>query len=54
MWRDADTETRDLKPDALIADQGAIDVLVVEGSWQRCSESVGLSAPRLARLRRDA
>ncbi len=27
---------------------------VVERSWQRCSESVGFSAPRLARLRRDA
>jgi hypothetical protein len=32
----------------------AIDRLIVERSWQRCSESVGFSAPRLARLRRDA
>jgi hypothetical protein len=49
LWRDADTEVRDLKSNALIADQCAIDFLVVEGSWQRCSESVGLSAPRLVR-----
>jgi hypothetical protein len=54
MWRDADTEARDLKSNALIAEQCAIDVLVVERSWQLCSESVGFSAPRLARLRRDA
>jgi hypothetical protein len=54
MWRDADTEPRDLQSDALIAEQGAIDVLVVERSWQRCSESVGFSTPHLARQRRDA
>lgn len=54
MWRDADTEARDLKSNALIARQCAIDVLVLERSWQRCSESVGFSAPRLARPRRDA
>jgi hypothetical protein len=29
-------------------------LLVVERSWQRCSESVGFNAPRLVRLRRDA
>jgi hypothetical protein len=32
MWRDADTEARDLKSNALIAEQCAIDVLVVEGA----------------------
>jgi hypothetical protein len=54
MWRDADTEARDLKSNALIAWTCAIDLLVVERSWQRCPESVGFSVPRLARLRRDA
>jgi hypothetical protein len=43
-----------LKSNALIAGTCAIDLLVVERSWQRCSESVGFSALRLARLRRDA
>ena len=53
MWRDADTETRDLKSNAVIARDAAIDLLDVEGAgsvalralaaalrvWRDCGEA---------------
>jgi hypothetical protein len=55
MWRDADTDARDLKSNALISRdvRDQIDWLL-KGAEKLCSESVGYSAPRRARLRRGA
>lgn len=53
MWRDADIEARDLKSNTLIAREARSIYWLLRGC-ERCSESVGFSAPRLARLRRDA
>jgi hypothetical protein len=46
MWRDADTEARDLKSNALIARDVATNRWLLNG-LKLCSESVGYSAPRL-------